>query len=623
MVPDIAKSGHSFKGAMAYYLHDKGQQTAERVAWTETRNMMDVGPHTATRIMIATASQADELKRAAGVKATGRKSKAHVYAFSLAWHPDEKATLTREHMLSCADEALKVLGADGRQALIVCHQDEPQPHVHVIVNRVHPETGIMLDTGNDRLKLGDWALDYRRKRGEELKYCPKREEKRQLREQFAEKTQRREYAAEQMAAAKERTAADKSPAAMLREFGAQQREQHSAEWKALSEGNKAARDRIYADTQEKIKATISEGWKARKSDFAALKETAREEWREHGRAHHAMTRELHRSNVGMVGGLVAVFGLALSKGAAESNMRGVQEARREQVARQVKAEIDGKIAALKDERAKALAAQRQQFDAARAALIEKQGAERAKIRQAWQQIPRDRQFPKNGPDRPQAQQRPAPNKSRADRVAERSNPNNLDHARRLGRRDNRGIETARAKATRNDRALSQAQQKAAPKPEQKPMKREFDDARKIEAQKAPPVRHEPQRITTPAPQLQPQGVPQPKPATVQNVPQVNRAAEWAKTPEGKAELARQQMPPAPARQQFQKAAPEQTLQPQSLRDRFAAPTKPAPAQQTPAQAPQQQSLRDRWGQQADRDRAAEKARPANERARDRDFDRDR
>ncbi len=59
----------------------------------------------------------------------------------------------------------------------------------------------------------------------------------------------------------------------------------------------------------------------------------------------------------------------------------------------------GQIAALKDERAQALQAQRQAFDAARAALIEKQDAERAKIRQAWQQIPRDRQFPKNGPAR--------------------------------------------------------------------------------------------------------------------------------------------------------------------------------------------------------------------------------
>jgi hypothetical protein len=94
---EIICTGHSFKGAMAYYLHDKRQEgqdahptTSDRVAFTETRNMMEVGPHTATRIMIGTAAQADELKRAAGVKATGRKATAGpVYAFSLQWKPDE------------------------------------------------------------------------------------------------------------------------------------------------------------------------------------------------------------------------------------------------------------------------------------------------------------------------------------------------------------------------------------------------------------------------------------------------------------------------------------------------------------------------------------------------------
>jgi len=62
----LAAQGHSFKGAMAYYLHDKRQdgqdtprQTAERVDWTETRNLPTDGAHTATRVMIATAKNAD------------------------------------------------------------------------------------------------------------------------------------------------------------------------------------------------------------------------------------------------------------------------------------------------------------------------------------------------------------------------------------------------------------------------------------------------------------------------------------------------------------------------------------------------------------------------------------
>lgn len=39
MVPYITDRGHSFKGAGLYYLHDKGEQTNERVAWTHTVNL--------------------------------------------------------------------------------------------------------------------------------------------------------------------------------------------------------------------------------------------------------------------------------------------------------------------------------------------------------------------------------------------------------------------------------------------------------------------------------------------------------------------------------------------------------------------------------------------------------
>lgn len=188
MVPDVAKAGHSFNGAFAYYLHDKRQDvaaahpvTAERVEWTETRNLVTDDPETVRRVMIATAYSVDELKAAAGVKASGRKSTAHVYAYSLAWHPDEAATLDRAEMVRAADQSLKVLGAEGHQALIVCHRDRTHPHVHVIVNRVDPATGKMLPTSNDFRKLSDWANAYERERGQIM--TPKREEKRIAREQ--------------------------------------------------------------------------------------------------------------------------------------------------------------------------------------------------------------------------------------------------------------------------------------------------------------------------------------------------------------------------------------------------------------------------------------------------------
>lgn len=92
--------------------------------------------------MIATANEAEALKRQAGVKATGRRSTRVVYAFSLSWHPDEAPRLDRAEMLRAADSALAAIDAAHLQCIIVCHSDQPHPHVHCVVNRVDPPTAV-------------------------------------------------------------------------------------------------------------------------------------------------------------------------------------------------------------------------------------------------------------------------------------------------------------------------------------------------------------------------------------------------------------------------------------------------------------------------------------------------
>jgi hypothetical protein len=165
MVPKLAAKGSSFKGAAAYYLHDKGASTSERVAWTATVNLATENPEAAWRIMVATAKDQARLKEQAGIRNTGRKSADVVLAYSLAWHPDEKDGLTREEMLLAAHASIKALGAEHCQALIVAHQDEPHPHVHVILNRVSPEDGRMLSSSKEKLNLSKWAEAYERGRG--------------------------------------------------------------------------------------------------------------------------------------------------------------------------------------------------------------------------------------------------------------------------------------------------------------------------------------------------------------------------------------------------------------------------------------------------------------------------
>jgi hypothetical protein len=74
MVPRVAGKGASFKGAGAYYLHDKQADTAQRVAFTHTENLPTNDPELALRHMAYTAMHQDEIKALAGTKATGRKS---------------------------------------------------------------------------------------------------------------------------------------------------------------------------------------------------------------------------------------------------------------------------------------------------------------------------------------------------------------------------------------------------------------------------------------------------------------------------------------------------------------------------------------------------------------------
>ena len=58
------------------------------------------------------------------------------------------------------------------QALVVSHRDG-QPHVHVIANRVDPESGKAAGLNRSKLKLSKWAEEYERVQGKIR--CPQRE----------------------------------------------------------------------------------------------------------------------------------------------------------------------------------------------------------------------------------------------------------------------------------------------------------------------------------------------------------------------------------------------------------------------------------------------------------------
>lgn len=172
MTPKVLH-GRSFKGAAAYLLHDvKNKAAASRVAWTMTRNLATRNPDTAWRVMAAIAMDSSRLKKDAGIKNTGRKQANVVKHLVLSWHPDEKQTLTRVDMEAAIDGALAAIGAEGRQALVIAHNDTNHPHVHILINRVL-ENGTLLPDPYEWNNLQKWALEYQRARKQT--YCPQRE----------------------------------------------------------------------------------------------------------------------------------------------------------------------------------------------------------------------------------------------------------------------------------------------------------------------------------------------------------------------------------------------------------------------------------------------------------------
>lgn len=93
--------------------------------------------------------------------------------------------LTKERMIAAADEEPALLGrkakdnapaqyATEHQALMVCHMDTDNPHVHVVVNRVHPGHGRMLVESCSKQRLSRWALRFEEQNGNIL--CKKRVE---------------------------------------------------------------------------------------------------------------------------------------------------------------------------------------------------------------------------------------------------------------------------------------------------------------------------------------------------------------------------------------------------------------------------------------------------------------
>ena len=84
-------------------------------------------------------------------------------------------------MIEAARESLMALGVEDHQALIVCHNDAPHAHVHVIVNRVSMEDGRAANMRGDHLKLSRWSESWEKRHGKV--WCDERVRNNERREQ--------------------------------------------------------------------------------------------------------------------------------------------------------------------------------------------------------------------------------------------------------------------------------------------------------------------------------------------------------------------------------------------------------------------------------------------------------
>jgi hypothetical protein len=179
MIPREAGRGQSFKGAGAYYLHDKEAFTSERVEFTHTENVPTNDPHKALKWMAWTAIHAEDLKREAGSKMTGRPCTKPVFTFSLSWHPEQEPK--KWEMIGAGRRALIALGLQDHETVMVSHQDTDHKHLHIITSVIDPETGKANQVSFSKKRLSKWAEEYEREHGKI--YCNKRVENNEKREQ--------------------------------------------------------------------------------------------------------------------------------------------------------------------------------------------------------------------------------------------------------------------------------------------------------------------------------------------------------------------------------------------------------------------------------------------------------
>jgi hypothetical protein len=406
-------TGSSFKGAFMYYTHDKRSEgedmrlSDDRVDWMEYRNLATDDPHLASSIMAATAANQSSLKQQAGVPLPKKgESDQVVYHYSLAWHPSEKDGLTKSEMMRAANESIRALGAEHCQAAFIAHNDTDHPHVHVVVNRVSPETGELLNLWQSQKRLSKWAMSYEQERGKV--FCGERVENWNKRAQgqtvYADKgaSYQSHGQAEGLGHANDNDTAklkaeQKAKDADLAAYGQKMHSRHSAEWKAYSRDYQDSKAHILKPNGDRP-TPFQQAAADVKAQFKPLRShLGKQQWRE--------TKDFEKRETRILGKLenaIAAVRYAHALGREESkgyraslfNFLTSSKSRKDALERLHKvqwrrlnagqsAEVGAAIAKVKTDQQATLTAHRQRFSNKRQLLKDTQDGEKADLQRKW------------------------------------------------------------------------------------------------------------------------------------------------------------------------------------------------------------------------------------------------
>lgn len=159
------RRGRSFKGALRYLLAGpRDAPDPARVVHAETLNIwsdLDGAAHE----MATTWEYRFRLMASSGLAPNnGADNKAPVYHVVLSWSPEEDPPPPPE-MAELGKQLLYLLGLGEHEAVLVVHGDTANPHLHMLVNTVHPLTGRTAALRFDKRTMQGFAARYEELRG--------------------------------------------------------------------------------------------------------------------------------------------------------------------------------------------------------------------------------------------------------------------------------------------------------------------------------------------------------------------------------------------------------------------------------------------------------------------------